>query len=209
MRTTLLEVGSQAPAPHSPSRCLALGHTPSSSLMCVSGALSSPRCPACSEGLPWEMLHWASCGTQHSPSPSFRNAVYSTRRDLPPCVQDNVDAFLRKFSKTWRKGKSPPRGLPASAKFSTMSAVWYQGRACAHPGARGHAGLPWPKSETGPRWSRCAGSLWAVGAMSGAQGLGSACSNTRVRCRPRRRPHRQTSTPRSGTAAHSSHLSSW
>ena len=85
------------------------GTPPSSSLMCVSGGLASPRCPACSEGLPSGRCCTGLLVALSTPLPSFRNAVYSTRRDFAsPVSRTTWMLSLRKFSKTWRKGKSPP-----------------------------------------------------------------------------------------------------
>lgn len=210
MRTTLLEVGSQAPAPHSPSRCLALATPPSSSLMCVSGGLASPRCPACSEGLPSGRCCTGLLVALSTPLPSFRNAVYSTRRDFAsPVSRTTWMLSLRKFSKTWRKGKSPPRGLPASAVLNHECSLVPGPQRCP-PRARGHAGFHGPSQRRGrdgaavPAFSLGRGShVWSPGGW----GLPAATPGSGA---GRDGAHRQTPDARAqGPQPHSPHLSSW
>lgn len=83
------------------------------------------------------------------PPASFRNAVYSTPRDFAsPVSRTTWMLSLRKSSKTWRKGKSPPRGLPANAVLDHECSRVPGPQRCP-PGARAHAGFHGPCQRRG------------------------------------------------------------
>ena len=144
------------------------------------------------------MLQCASHGIQAPPSPSsFRNAVYSTPRDFAsPVSGRTLMLSLRKFSKTWRKGKSHPRGLPASLVLERESSRVPGPQQCAARGSwpAGFCGLAQRWGQAGSRCDRPC--FWAVGSRVCSQReLGSACSSNRARSHAERAPRRQTPDP--------------
>lgn len=105
-----------------------------------------------------------------SPS-SSRSAVCSTPGGSASLVSGSTSMpFLRKFGKTWRKGKCHPRGLLAS------------------PALRPECSLPaWVRA--GPSWGRCAALF--LGSLEQPPALGemeSACSSSRAWASHGRRP---------------------
>ncbi|KAM9683483.1 cysteine-rich DPF motif domain-containing protein 1 isoform 1-T3 [Dama dama] len=81
--------------------------------------------------------------------PFYRNAVYSTPRDFAsPVSRTTWMLSLRKSSKTWRKRKSPPRGLPASAVLDHECSRVPGPQRCP-PGARAHVGFHGPRQRRG------------------------------------------------------------
>lgn len=129
------------------------------------GALAQP--PKCGKG--WTLGGAAPC-SQDTQSPSlspFRSAAYSTPRDSASLVSRRTSVlFLRKFGKTWRKGKLHQRGPPASPVLGReCSQGWVIGQ---HPAQSSWASLRQGCCRAGSchAWP-C---FWTTGSSTAAQG---------------------------------------
>ena len=151
----------------------------------------------------------------HSALPALLSGMQSIllQEILPPLCPGQRGCFPSGNSARLGEKKSPLHEACQPAQFSTMSAVGYQVRSSAHPGLVAMRASVAQVRDGAKMEPLCQPSFWATGSrVCSPGGLGSACSNTRVRSRQRRRPQAHPRRPRSGTAAphpHSPHLSSW
>ncbi|XP_069442273.1 cysteine-rich DPF motif domain-containing protein 1 isoform X1 [Ovis canadensis] len=91
---------------------------------------------------------------------------------LPPLCPGQRGCFPSGNSARLGEKESPLHEACQPAQFSTMSAVWYQGRSGAHPGLVATRASMAQIRDGAEMEPLCRPSLWAVGAMSGAQGAG-------------------------------------
>lgn len=110
----------------------------------------------------------------HSALPSLLSGMQFILLEeiLPPLCPGQRGCFPSGNSARLGEKESPLHEACQPAQFSTMSAVWYQGRSGAHPGLVATRASMAQVRDGAEMEPLCRPSLWAVGAMSGAQGAG-------------------------------------
>ena len=159
------------------------------------------------------MLHCASCGTQHSPLLLLGMQFILLQEILPPLCPGQHGCFSSGNPARLGEKESPLHEACQPAQFSTMSAVGYQVHSDAHLWLVPTRASMAQVRDGAKMKPLCRPSSWATGSrVCSPEGLGSACSSTRVRSWPRWCPQPDPRSQRSGTAAthpHSPQLGSW